>query len=114
MVRIGPKEEKTMVRKFVMAAALAGAAILVLPASSTFAGGMDEMSSQAGTLGAGAPRTGSGPGTNAGNPNLSNATGPGANPVESTGSIQQPMRGKRQATHSRRHHRSTVGSSSRQ
>jgi hypothetical protein len=67
-----------------------------------------------GTLGAGAARTGSGPGTNAGNPNLNNATGPGANPIESTGSVQQPMRGKRHVSKSRRHHLSTVGSSTRQ
>jgi hypothetical protein len=101
-----------MVRKFVMAAALAGAAVLIFPVSSTFAGGMDEMSSQGGTLGAGAARTGSGPGTNAGNPGLNNATGPGANPIESTGSIKKPMR--RHHASRTRHHRSTVGSSTRQ
>jgi hypothetical protein len=101
-----------MVRKFVMAAALAGAAILVLPTSSTFAGGMDEMSSQAGTLGAGAARTGSGPGTNAGNPALNDATGPGANPL-TTGSINKPVRKRHMTSHTRRQ-RSTVGSSSRQ
>lgn len=89
-----------MVRKLMIttAAALLGAA-LALPTSG-YAGGMDEMSAQGGTKGAGAPRTGVGPGTDAGNPNVSNDTGPGANPVTP---------GSRSKRHVKRHHRSTVG-----
>lgn len=51
-----------MVRKLMMttAAVFVGAALLALPTSVSYAGGMDEMSSQAGTKGAGAARTGVG------------------------------------------------------
>lgn len=99
-----------MVRKLMMAAALAGAAILVLPVAGSYAGGMDEMSSQGGTLGTGAARTGTGPGTNAGDPNLSSKTGPGANPIGGGTNMQKPMRTKRHMT-SHRRHRTTTGSS---
>jgi hypothetical protein len=53
---------RSMVRKLMMttAAVFVGAALLALPTSVSYAGGMDEMSSQAGTKGAGAARTGVG------------------------------------------------------
>jgi hypothetical protein len=93
-----------MRRKFMItsATALLGAALLALPASAgPQAGGMDEMSAQAGTKGVGATRSGAGPGTNQGDPGMSSVTGPGANPI----STPKP---KRQV---KKHHRSTVGSS---
>jgi len=89
-----------MIRKMMLGAALAGAALLVLPTSATFAGSMDEMSAQAGTKGVGAARTSVGPGSDQGNPNAASSTGPGANPI-----TQGPRK-----RHVRRHHRSTVGS----
>ena len=61
-------------RILVTALALVGAALLTVPAA-------DEAAAQAGTKGAGAARTGVGPGTNAGDPSVTNATGPGANPI---------------------------------
>lgn len=97
-----------MVRKLIAAAALAGAAILILPTltTSSFA--------QGGTLGAGAARTGAGPGTNAGDPNLSNKTGPGANPIAGgNGQAMQHVRKRHVARHHSRRMRSTVGSSGR-
>jgi len=70
-----------MARKMMLtAAALVGAALLALPMSPSYAG-MDEVSAQAGTKGAGAPQTGTGPGTDRGNPSVTNDTGPGANPI---------------------------------
>jgi hypothetical protein len=91
-----------MVRKLMMttAAVCLGAALLALPTTASYAGGMDEMSAQAGTKGAGAPRTGTGPGTDMGNPSVSNDTGPGANPITS-GTPRRHVRHNR--------HRSTVG-----
>jgi len=93
-----------MIRQLMMTAAAVcvGAALLALPSTASYAGGMDEMSSQAGTKGVGAPRTSTGPGTDMGNPSATNDTGPGANPV--TGAAP-----KRHARHTRRHMRSTVG-----
>ncbi len=90
------------------ATALLGAALLAAPASAgPQAGGMDEMSAQAGTKGVGAARTGTGPGTNQGDPGMSSVTGPGANPITPT--TPTPQRHVK-----RKHHRSTVGSSSKQ
>jgi hypothetical protein len=83
-----------MLRKLMIAAALAGAAMLVLPVSAT------DAFAQAGTKGVGAPRTGTGPGTDAGNPSVTNATGPGANPITP---------GPRSKKTVKKHHRSTVG-----
>jgi len=92
-------------RKFAITTAIAllGTAMVSLPASAgPQASPSDEISAQAGTKGAGATRSGSGPGTNMGDPGISSATGPGANPV-----TQPPMR------HTTRHHRkvrTTTGS----
>ena len=61
-------------RTIVTARALLGAALLTVPA-------VDQASAQAGTKGVGAARTGVGPGTNAGDPGVTNDTGPGANPI---------------------------------
>ena len=91
-----------MVRKMMIGAAVVGATLLAMPSSATYAGGMDEMSSQAGTKGVGATQGGTGPGTNAGDPGITNSTGPGANPITPAPTKQR---------HVRRHHRSTVGSS---
>lgn len=90
-----------MLRKLIgiTSAALLGAALLAVPTSPSFAG-MDELSAQAGTKGAGAPRTGVGPGTDRGNPAVTTDTGPGANTIT-------PGPRKRQV---KRHKRSTVGS----
>jgi hypothetical protein len=84
-----------MWKKLMMAAALAGAAMLVLPVSAT------DVLAQAGTKGVGAARTSTGPGTNAGDAGVSNDTGPGANP------ITPGSRSKRTA---KKHRRSTMGS----
>ena len=96
-----------MLRKLIAAAALASAAVLILPTFTTSSFG------QGGTLGAGAARTGTGPGTNAGDPNLTNKTGPGANPVSGTANNQamKPIRKRHVARHHSRRTRSTVGSS---
>jgi len=87
-----------MVRKLMMAgaAALVGAALLAMPSAPGFA--------QAGTKGVGSPRTSTGPGTDMGNPSVTNDTGPGANPIAGNGPKRHAKR--------TRHHRSTVGSSS--
>src|SRR5262245_47501182 len=65
--------------------------------------------SQAGTKGVGATRSGTGPGTNAGDPGLSSATGPGANPL--TPGANPADRWAASKKHVKRKHRSTVGSS---
>jgi len=70
-----------MLRKLIITAAVVGTAALTLPGSATYA--------QTGTKGVGAPLTGSGPGTNAGDPNANNTFGPGARPT--TGQSTQPM-----------------------
>ncbi|MFL6949616.1 MAG: hypothetical protein ACJ8FU_15600 [Xanthobacteraceae bacterium] len=93
-VRMCNQEETAMLRKLMIAAALAGAAMLVLPGSAT------DVFAQAGTKGAGAPRTGTGPGTDRGNPSVTNDTGPGANPIT-------PAPRKRTV---KKHRRGTVGS----
>jgi len=83
-------------RKLMMlaAAALIGAAFISVPSSPGFA--------QGGTKGVGAARTGTGPGTNAGDPGITSATGPGANPISGTATKKHAKR--------TRHMRSTVGS----
>jgi hypothetical protein len=90
-----------MVRKLMLTTAvLAAAALLALPVAPSYAG-MDEISAQAGTKGAGAPRTSTGPGTDAGNPSVTNDTGPGANPITP---------GPRSKKTVKKHRRNTVGS----
>jgi len=98
-----------MVRQWITIAGLIGAASLAVPASAAFAGGMDEISSQAGTKGVGAIRTGVGPGTDAGNPNIGNDTGPGANPLtpQTAPAAQKPR------TKKTRHSRVNTSTSSR-
>ena len=93
-----------MLRKLMITAAIVGAAALTLPSSITYA--------QTGTKGVGAPLSGSGPGTNQGDPNLSTATGPGARPTVGTNAQRMAPTSKRHVKRSR-HMRSTVGSSSR-
>jgi hypothetical protein len=94
-----------MRRTLAITGALLGAALWTLPASAgPQTGGMDELSAQAGTKGVGSTRSGTGPGTNQGDPGMSSATGPGANPI--TPAPQRHVK--------RKHRRSTVGSSSRQ
>jgi hypothetical protein len=61
-------------RIIVTALALLSAAVLTVPAA-------DQASAQAGTKGVGAARTGVGPGTNAGDPGITDNTGPGSNPA---------------------------------
>lgn len=70
-----------MRRKLMMTAALVSAAFLALPSAGSHAAGMDEMSAQAGTKGVGAVRSGVGPGTDVGNPAVTDDTGPGANTI---------------------------------
>ena len=92
-----------MLRKLMITVALVGAAALVLPSSNSYA--------QTGTRGVGAPLTGAGPGTNAGDPGLSDSTGPGARPTVGPNAQQMAPTHRRHAKRTR-HMRSTVGSSS--
>jgi hypothetical protein len=78
--------------------ALLGAAVLIMPAA-------DQASAQAGTKGVGAARTGVGPGTNAGDPGITDNTGPGSNPAAN--STPAPTR---QAKKQQRKSRHTTGS----
>jgi hypothetical protein len=85
-------------RILVTALALLGAAVLIVPAAN-------QASAQAGTKGVGAARTGVGPGTNAGDPGITDNTGPGSNPAANS----SPAPGK-QAKKQQRKSRHTTGS----
>jgi len=92
-----------MLRKLIITAAIVGAAALTLPSSISYA--------QTGTRGVGAPLSGSGPGTNQGDPNLSTSTGPGARPTVGSHAKRMAPTSRRHAKRTR-HVRSTVGSGS--
>jgi hypothetical protein len=96
LARVANERRKRIMRmRFIMTAtALLGAAILTLPA-------LDDASAQAGTKGVGAARTGVGPGTNAGDPGMSDVTGPGANPITPAPKRHVKQRKSRHTTGSR-------------